>query len=106
MADVKKITLAGVEYFIPALPIKVVRQVVPLATRLAKLRFAPDEIAEDDINGLIKIVFLGIQFGKPDFKMDDLENMVIPFNEIQEAAQVILVQSGMMPAAAGKPQAE
>lgn len=105
MADVKTITLAGVSYDIPALPLKVVRKVVPLAARVSRLGFDPMGITESDIDALIQIAHSGIEFGRPSFKIQELENAVIPLEELQAAVQVVLEQAGMKAAPEGKPQA-
>lgn len=104
MAEVKTITLAGVSYDIPALPLKVVRKVVPLAAQVARLGIDPMSISEKDIEALTEIVYQGIAFGRASFKREELDNMVIPFEELQSAVQVVIEQAGMKPAV-GKPTA-
>jgi len=94
MSEIVSITLAGREFKIPPLPIKVVRKVMPRATRLSKLQLAPETLSDQDMDELCEIVFYGISFGMPQFKMDDLDSMVVDFPELIAAVAVVIMQCG------------
>ena len=105
MSNVQKITLGESSFDIPELPLGVKRKTWAITSRMAnRAREARligegalhDAIAcEENISDALELIFLGIEYGKPNFTRADLDNIVdVGLDEVLAAATTIAMQAG------------
>jgi hypothetical protein len=95
-------TLGGVEWPVPALAIKQLRQLTPIITRYfqrfkdaANTADVVSRFDESMITDLLDIVFIGLTKAHPDISRDEFEEMSVSLSELREAVMVVVQQTGL-----------
>jgi len=105
MSNTQTITLGDRSFEIPELPLGVMRKIWPISARMSlrakaakatgdQLELVKATSSPDNIDDAIEIVFLGISFGTPSFKREELDNIICDLNEIIIAALIVSMQAG------------
>lgn len=100
MTDSQKITLGGVEFDIPQLPLGVMKKVWPITFRMSE-RAKAEAVANkgfeptaEAIEDAIELNYLAISFIRPGFTRADLEAMTPDLEELVAGSIVIAIQAG------------
>lgn len=92
-ADSTKITLAGKEFSIPPLSLRIQIKIVPRLIALGGI--IPSKITEEDFADMVEIIFIACSAGDPSLKKEDFLEMSPTIKQIRAAFPVITVQAGL-----------
>lgn len=89
----KVVTLGGRSWNLPPTPLKYIKKLVPLLSRMSNIDIG--KATEDQMNDFYEVAFIAVQSADPSIKREAFEDMPITMREVLASIPVLTEQAGL-----------